>query len=793
MPGFESHAVAGSSLGYSLAHQKVELDIDFVNRSLRGKTEITLHPHHRDLKVIRLNFRQGELKRLSVNGKAAATKYVDPYNSLQLYGVHQYHKLSLKVDPLLSSPPPAELAVTIPRTIRIEELDPLPFESGTQVPGGNNPDELSDTPVGLKTTDPTGSRFTPIIIVAEFIISQPRDGIQFVGLESFDRNYPHVFTTVSATLGEGCCLFPCVQDISARCTWEICIRCPRTLDNALRPPCRPGEDAPASDERQTISSARSDGNFEDQSIDMAVVGSGDMTDEVIDTVDSTKKIVSFFCATPLSALQIGFAVGPFEYVSLSEFRESDEDEQLGQNAVPVHAFCLPGRANEVRNTCFPLAKAIDFISLTYGSYPFSSYKLCFVEKAPRDASHYAALSVCSNRLLFPEDTLDPLYESTRCLVHSLASQWIGINIIPKEPTDNWVVFGVAYYITDIFMKKLCGNNEFRYRLKQASDKVCDLDIARPSIWDLGSLLKLDPSEAEFLSLKAPLVLYILERRLSKASGKATIPRIISRLFLNARMGDIPNSALSTVFFQKLCERFGHVKLDTFFQQWIFGAGCPRFVATQRFNKKKLVVEMMIRQVQSEQFSPRDLDENTFMRDVKEEVRNIYAGALQHVFTGSMTIRIHEADGTPYEHIVEIKEAVTKFDIPYNTKYKRLKRNKRQKERAAATAGVDPGTEAQDDVLLYCLGDVLQTEEEMQKWKLVEWTKEDEDRMGQESYEWIRMDADFEWICKMSLTMPGYMYLSQLQQDRDVVAQLEVKQSLNLFFVTLLTAPSPSNI
>ncbi|KAI5295018.1 hypothetical protein KEM52_002585, partial [Ascosphaera acerosa] len=51
-------------------------------------------------------------------------------------------------------------------------------------------------------------------------------------------------------------------------------------------------------------------------------------------------------------------------------------------------------------------------------------------------------------------------------------------------------------------------------------------------------------------------------------------------------------------------------------------------------------------------------------------------------------------------------------------------------------------------------------------------KEDEDRMGQESFEWIRMDADFEWICSMHLLMPGYMYLSQLQQDRDVVAQLE---------------------
>lgn len=139
----------------------------------------------------------------------------------------------------------------------------------------------------------------------------------------------------------------------------------------------------------------------------------------------------------------------------------------------------------------------------------------------------------------------------------------------------------------------------------------------------------------------------------------------------------------------------------------------------------------------------------------------------------MTVRIHEADGTPYEHIIEIKDAVTKFDIPYNTKYKRLKRSRRQKERTNFHPGLEFSADGGDDVLLYCLGDVLQSEEEIKQWRLIDWSREDEDKMSGESYEWIRMDADFEWICKMSITMPGYMYLSQLQQDRDVVAQLEV--------------------
>ena len=147
----------------------------------------------------------------------------------------------------------------------------------------------------------------------------------------------------------------------------------------------------------------------------------------------------------------------------------------------------------------------------------------------------------------------------------------------------------------------------------------------------------------------------------------------------------------------------------------------------------------------------------------------------------MSIRIHEADGTPYEHIVEISSPSQTFEVPYNTKYKRLKRSRRQKERTVAAADPEYARDDGGDVVLYSLGDILQSEEDVKKWQMAEWTPDDEERMSQESYEWIRMDANFEWICKMSLTMPGYMWVSQLQQDRDVVAQLEVTSPAPIFF------------
>lgn len=81
------------------------------------------------------------------------------------------------------------------------------------------------------------------------------------------------------------------------------------------------------------------------------------------------------------------------------------------------------------------------------------------------------------------------------------------------------------------------------------------------------------------------------------------------------------------------------------------------------------------------------------------------------------------------------------------------------------------------MLVYCLGDGLQTEEDIKEWRLTDWTKEEEALMSEEFYEWLRFDKDFEWICNVELDSKIHMWVSQLQQDNDVVAQMQVSNPL----------------
>lgn len=790
--------------GFIVSHQKVELEVDFSTQSLKGHTVITILPQTKNLREIKIDARQMHIpeNKVTVDGILADADYEDPMTALDIpkhivWGAGQYRLQRERLKPLTEDRrADGPLWITIPESVRVEEVDPFSERAAsavTQQALGASAARNSSIAVdgsGLlgtpmmtpKTAAESSARFQPLRIGIPFSASNFRDGLHFVGLTEGDKRFPHVYTKHSMDPGTASCIFPCIDDPAMRCTWEIHIKCSRTLGDALK-----RKPAPRNYKMLHPKKAVTNGvtnrvmppeeydvplSDEEKLLDMTVVCSGEITDDKVDEDDNSKKIVSFLCSTVVAPQHVGFAIGPFEQVELSKFRENEDEEKLGQGqALPIYGYCLPGRAEEIEHTCVPVAHALDWFTLTFGAYPFTQYSMVFVDDQLRDTQHTASLSLCSTRLLYPKDIIEPQFDVSRTILHAIASQWIGVSLVPNQRTDRWLTIGLSHFIAGLHIKLLCGNNEYFFHQKTLTDRLVKQDVERPSLHALGETLHLGSFEMDFMELKAPLVLFILDKRLIKASGTAGLTRIISKIITGANIGTAADSVLSTEGFRRTCEKITRYRqTEAFWNQWILSAGCPKFEITQRFNKKRLCVEMTISQIQQEPQAGRKLEKASFMRELKEDLHGIYAGTFQPVFTGPMTIRIHEADGTPYEHIIDIRERSAKYEIPYNTKYKRLKRSRRQKERLNAGA---PDVDGGDDALYYCLGDVLQTPKEVKDWGLADWDKNTEERMDQESYEWIRIDADFEWLCdKRFGGMPSYMYVSQLQQDRDVVAQQE---------------------
>lgn len=522
---------------------------------------------------------------------------------------------------------------------------------------------------------------------------------------------------------------------------------------------------------------------------VSAVASGELIEQVVHPDRSDRVIWHYAQVTPVSVQQIAWAVGPFvvtEIAGAPKARraregpedEEEEDEEIVEDEGPkLHALCLPGREAEMANSVAIIRQAMDYFTSTFGSYPFTTYTVAFIDSLASGAPtfHSAAMTLLSSDLLHPPSVIDQAYETRHLLAHALAVQWSGINIIPRTPSDTWLVVGIALHLTSLFLKTIWGNNEYRFRIKKDMIRCVGQDVQREPISVPARLTQPEPAQLQFIALKAPLVLFILDKHLRNAGTSLGLDKVLPKLFLDAITGELGSTAsnlntLSTNSFMRTCRKAcggSGESLKTFFDQWVYGSGCPTFVITATFNRKKMAVELNIKQ--------ECLAYNWAQSAAWEEHGHLRPISL---FEGQMTMRIHEADGTPYEHVLNISEPFKRHEVPFNTKYKRVRRNTKryQARQAAATAAASGDAEAQEDVALIDVGfslNLWEDEKEREKWRVADWTEEDDSVMSQATYEWIRIDADLDWIAGVQFEQPDFMWLSQLQRDRDVVAQLEV--------------------
>ena len=454
--------------------------------------------------------------------------------------------------------------------------------------------------------------------------------------------------------------------------------------------------------------------------------------------------------TPTSVQHVSFAIGPFEMHVIAETPK------------PMLGFCLPGDLDLVRNSTAFLPRAMAFYSTEFGSYPFAEFKTVFISNARTLCSTAATMCVASVDLLYPPTVIDQGIETRQVLSLALVQQWVGINIIQRALSDTWIINGLALYLNSLFLRHLLGGNEYRFRLKKDIERCVRLD--RGGHWPICMPGSVEPPDISFINLKAPLVLHILDRHMAKAGTSLGLSRILPRLFLAALSDELPGNLLSTQFFFKTCRKVSGIDLQTFQDQWVFGSGCPHFRLRTNFIRKKFTVELHVNEVIPAEASTK---------------------RPTPFFDGSLTVRIHEADGAPFEHVVDIKSAQKIFNLPFNTKYKRTRRSGHLAARfRKLQADLAIEDEAEEQVRDTDRAETFvylpwEDEGEREQWKVADWTDEQAEMMLGEGggYEWIRIDPDCEWLASFEFTEKPWYWISQLQSDRDVVAQLEVGPSL----------------
>lgn len=122
------------------------------------------------------------------------------------------------------------------------------------------------------------SQFVPFVLRIEFVVDSFRDGFKFVGCEPGDQRYPHAYTTSSPLPGGACCLFPTVDGIHERWTWDLEITVPRTIGDMDQTQSKDDDDTTMANEIPE----KEDQEIEDEDddLDFLVVCSAEQKDEV---------------------------------------------------------------------------------------------------------------------------------------------------------------------------------------------------------------------------------------------------------------------------------------------------------------------------------------------------------------------------------------------------------------------------------------------------------------------------------------------------------------------------------
>lgn len=485
---------------------------------------------------------------------------------------------------------------------------------------------------------------------------------------------------------------------------------------------------------------------------------------------------------------VTFAVGPFHMHVIPANPSGSEESTF---SLSMMAFCLPGFEMEVEHSTACLRPAMDFFS-DYGSYPFDSFKVVFVEEPTPQCHVGQTMALASQDLLYPPEIPDQAHVTRPLLTHALAAQWIGIDIIARTWADGWLTTGLAHYMNNQFTRASLGENEYRFKHRLDMEQCFALDQG----WQYplclpGKLEPPDDTTQQFVTVKAPLVLSMLDRRMKKIGTSLGLSRVIPKIFSDCLSGRVVGNQLTTEYFQRACRGMGKVDMQPFFDQWIHGSGVPRLYVSATGDRKRSVVDMTVVQV-----CP------AYEWVSKHEPHNLQFKKPTRSFEGAFTLRVQEEGDLPIEHTIDLEAGESLHPLPFTPKLRRWK-FRAGRSRGFKLVGLEPRAEQGDQPATGTPGagtggvgggdgeqDPLDVE-----WKFTDWTDEERSRLLQESYDWIRFDPDLEWILRVEWQhsleklrelalqgrteqVPGPMvWAFQLENEKDVVAQKEAINAL----------------
>lgn len=414
-------------------------------------------------------------------------------------------------------------------------------------------------------------------------------------------------------------------------------------------------------------------------------------------------------------------------------------------------------------------------------FPFPSFYCVFAREACKPVHIGANICIISSTFLHDATITEQAFITREAISLALCEQYFGIRL----RADKWLSLGIRNHIARQMMRIFNGNNDYIYNLKMEMESVISIERKNkmPSLLEASSFSSFStfiiPSSGsndsafcflfeEWLNKKSRLVIMLLERLLEPSSWQKVLATIWN-LNLEGKISPSSSSldSLNTEYFVKIAQRMTGKDLKAFSEQWIYSSGSLEIRTNFSLNKKKGIIEMNIYQ-------------------------NILSGNRK--FMGTLLVRVHEVDGT-FDHQVHIDDNLHHVELPFHSKSKKSRgsasASSSSNRKGAGSGGRDsqmqvplPASESDEEPPID-IGTIPTAEAIMINDLMGGGGGDGDEDLGASNslsselsqILWIRIDPEMDWIASHHLEQPDFMWIEQLESDRNVLAQMEAIQSL----------------
>jgi aminopeptidase N len=280
---------------------------------------------------------------------------------------------------------------------------------------------------------------------------------------------------------------------------------------------------------------------------------------------------------PISTYLISLVAGEFE-----------ETKQTWRT-IPVDYRVPRGQSDRIEPTFAHTRDMLSFFSERLGvPYPWDKYDQTAVDQFGLGGmENVSATTLTTRSLLHPLLARESLEGADGLISHEMSHQWFGDLVTCKDWGNLWLNEGFATFMAQLWEEHQFGAENAayaRWRSQAAwfrQTRLFGVPIVTRDFHD-------SMDYAGNIYGKAGLVLEMLRERL----GDEAFFRALHGYLETNRLQNVVTADLT-----KAIENSAHVNVDPFFDQWIYGAGAPRFVVSTAYDSAAGQIKMEVKQTQ----------------------------------------------------------------------------------------------------------------------------------------------------------------------------------------------------